>query len=93
MECLGVIGPSRSVIKTCEDSPCSRCTRCAERPLSLIFTALAASADYAGDKKSPRPEEAAKGFKDWNAFEPRKIKRSSAIIKFWTKAAGGEPRA
>jgi hypothetical protein len=22
---LGVIGPSRSVIKTCEDSPCSRC--------------------------------------------------------------------
>src|SRR5262249_46249620 len=24
---LGVIGPSRSVIKTCEDSPCSRCRR------------------------------------------------------------------
>src|SRR5512132_3718093 len=24
---LGVIGPSRSVIKTCEDGPCSRCRR------------------------------------------------------------------
>ena len=24
---LGVIGPSRSVMKTCEDSPCSRCRR------------------------------------------------------------------
>src|SRR5262249_53593123 len=24
---LGVIGPSRSVIRTCEDSPCSRCRR------------------------------------------------------------------
>src|SRR5213080_1856449 len=27
MEGLGVIGPSRSVIKTCDDSPCSRCRR------------------------------------------------------------------
>src|SRR4029453_17738783 len=24
---LGVIGPSRSVMKTCEDGPCSRCRR------------------------------------------------------------------
>ena len=27
MEALGVIGPSRSVMKTCEDSPCLRCRR------------------------------------------------------------------
>src|SRR5207244_9380208 len=28
---LGVIGPSRSDIKTCEDSPCSRCRRRANK--------------------------------------------------------------
>src|SRR6476619_5322269 len=28
---LGVIGPSRSDIKTCEDSPCSRCRRLSAR--------------------------------------------------------------
>src|SRR5215831_13804038 len=27
---LGVMGPSRSVMKTCEDSPCSRCRRRSE---------------------------------------------------------------
>jgi hypothetical protein len=31
---LGVIGPSRSVIKMCEDSPCSRCRRRSARPVS-----------------------------------------------------------
>jgi hypothetical protein len=61
----------------------------------LIFTALAAiGRSHAGDKKSPRPEEAAKGFKDWNAFE---ASQNQAIVGnhqiLDKKAAGGESRA
>src|SRR5262249_55693020 len=33
---LGVIGPSRSVMNTCEDAPCSRCNR----PQCAYFVAL-----------------------------------------------------
>jgi hypothetical protein len=50
------------------------------------------SADQAGDKKSPRPKEAAKGFRTGTRSKPRKFKRSSASSKFWTKKPLAENR-
>src|SRR6185436_15124761 len=45
------------------------------------------SADQAGNKKSPRSKEAAKGFRTGTRSKPRKFKRSSATSNFWTKKA------
>ena len=44
-----------------------------------------AYADQTGDKKGPRPKEAAKGFRTGTRSKPRKFKRSSATSNFWTK--------
>ena len=49
------------------------------------------SADQAGNKKSPRSKEAAKGFRTGTRSKPRKFKRSSATSNFWTKKALGSP--